>query len=66
MLRQSAYFSGVGDVGGLYVCNFSPLKVDLLLKNTSETSAKIRMVCGFQNGIVFTDLGAREVKFFIL
>ena len=64
-LRQQAYFfiCSVGVAGGVYVCSLSSLKVDLFLKNNSETCNEIKMLCGFGNGIVFIDLGARKVKF---
>ena len=39
------------------------MKVDLFLKSNSEPCNEIKMLCGFENGIVFIDLGARKVKF---
>ena len=64
VLTQRAYFAAVGVVGGLYVCNLSSLEVDVLLKNNSESCVEIKRLCEFENGIAFTDLGDRKVKFF--
>ena len=63
-LTQLAYFAVVGVTGGLYVCNLSTLKVDVLLKNNSESCGEIKRLCGFQRGKAFTDLRERNVKYF--
>ena len=42
VLTQRAYFAVVGLDDGLYVCKLSSLKVDLLLKNNSESCKEIK------------------------
>ena len=63
--KRKVYFAAVGVVGGLYVCrNLSSLEVHILLKNNSTSCVEIRILCEFENGIAFTDLGDRKVKLF--
>ena len=64
VLRQSVYFATVGVYGGLYICNLSILEVDQLLENSFESCFDIKRLSKFKNGVVFTDLGDRKVKFF--
>ena len=64
VLNPWTFFAAVGVIGGQYVCNFSALKVDVLLKNNSESCGEIKRLCDFQSGIAFTDLRARNVKYF--
>ena len=63
VLTQRAYFAAFGLDGGLYVCNLSRFKVDLLLKNNSQSCKEIKRLCEFEDGIAFTDSGDRKSKF---
>ena len=63
VLTQRAYFAAFGLDGGLYVCNLSRFKVDLLLKNNSQSCREIKRLREFEDGIAFTDSGDRKSKF---
>lgn len=53
--KRKVYLAAVGVVGGLYACNLLSLKVDILLKNNSESCVEIKTLCKFENGIAFTE-----------
>ena len=52
----------VGD--GLYDCDLANSNVKQLLRNSSDSYSEIKILCHYDNVIVFTDIVDRKVKTF--
>ena len=63
VLIQRANFAAVALDGDLYICNPFKLRINLLIKNISDSCEEIKSICEFEDGIAFTDWGDRKVKF---